>query len=103
MKVTTKSGSVYILTQSVSKKSGLPVMVAQKVGYTGQDIVLAVYPDRVHFLEATTRFEFINSNLVVGYNAKGVVTLRFKPFDVRIGMILASKGGLRSTEIVSID
>jgi hypothetical protein len=39
---------------------------------------------------------------IIGKNEKGVITLKVKPLDLKPGMILANRHGLRSTEIVSI-
>jgi hypothetical protein len=65
------------------------------------DACVAVYPDRLPFLMATVEVRQ-EGNMAVGRNAKGVVTLRVVPDQVRKGMILANRRGLRSTEIVSV-
>jgi hypothetical protein len=95
MLIETSSGSIYT---AVPTNKGLKI---KKVGSSVWDIAIAIYPDRLPFLEATVKIVEVD-NFHEGFNAKGVKTLRFDPSQVRKGMILANRRGLRSTTIVSI-
>ena len=101
MIVRTESGAVYTV-ETISSQSKGPVLRVQKDGHT-RECVVAVFPDRVPFMMATirTEWDFIRGQ-VTGYNARGTVTLRFVPTQVREGMIFANRRGFRSTRIVSI-
>jgi len=100
MKVLTKSGSVYDL-EVVDVPGKGRLLSAYKAGWPARSAVVAVYPDRIPFLEATETLRR-EGDRVIGFNKQGTITLRFDPLQVRPGMILANRKGLRSTEIVSV-
>jgi len=95
MIVETSSGSLYTV---VPTSKGLKI---KKLGASVWNMAIAIFPDRLPFLMATVKI-VENGGFHEGFNAKGVKTLRFDPCQVRKGMILANRRGLRSTTIVSI-
>ena len=100
MLVRTESGSEYRVEVRHGHNNG-PVLVVQKDGHAPV-VAVAVFPDRLPYLEATVTLER-EGDRVVGRNAKGVVTIRVKPLEVRRGMVFANRKGFRSTRIMSIE
>jgi hypothetical protein len=96
MKVVTESGSVYTL--SLNDKGTL---MAEKKGMQACPCV-AVYPDRVPFVEDTVRVVRQPDGKHAGYNEKGVRTILVVPTQVRVGMVLINRRGFRSTAIREI-
>lgn len=64
--------------------------------------VVAIFPDRLPCLMDTATL-VRDGQRVAGFNKKGVRTLLLKPLDVKVGMILANRKGLRSTRIVKVE
>lgn len=98
MKVTTKSGSQYNVSIEVNPKGNLSLF-AEKDGYRHN--VVAIFPDRLDFFKATDQFR-VEGGKLAGYNNKGVRTLFLDLNSLKRGMILVSKTGFQSTEIVDI-
>jgi len=97
MTIVTESGSVYHLTAN-----SRGILVADKKGSTmDPQPVIAVYKDRLPMLEDTVRV-VREGVYTCGYNARGACTLRLIPTQIRRGMILANRRGLRSTPIAEI-
>lgn len=92
----TKSGACYVLTGFTEK--GNPMWSRDGAAPVA---MVGLFPDRLPFFEATTKWQR-NGDRLEGYNAQGVRTLSFIPDQVRVGMILASPKGNRSTEIVTV-
>ena len=93
----TQSGSLYLADVS----STGDVLRVRKSGWTAARKALAVYPDRLPFLKATTKW-LKDGGYVLGYNAKGTRTVRLRPDQLKVGMVLWSPEGLESTTIVEI-
>lgn len=101
MLVKTESGSVYHV-RVVHRGDGTFGLVAYKCGQVEYPVV-GVYPDRLPHVEATVKvIHDRRSGTDVGYNENGKVTCRFYPVQLKVGMILVNRKGLRSTRIVSI-
>ena len=98
MIITTKSGATY--EAEVKQTSKGPCLFASRNGDKARPVI-AIFPDRLPFLQATASTEW-NGHQVIGYNGAGTVTLKFDPAKVLRGMILANRRGLRSTEIVAV-
>jgi hypothetical protein len=69
---------------------------------------LGVFPDRLKFIEATTRTEIDEDGFVNGFNEQGTRTLHLVRNQVREGMMLTWAGGGRSgiickSETITID
>ena len=101
MIVTTTSGAQYAVSPS---PKGLEYSIiasndADRIGQSG--MCIAVFDDRIPFVEATAKVT-TEGRFCVGYNAKGVRTLRFDPAKVLKGMRLVNRRGLRSTTIVNV-
>jgi hypothetical protein len=60
--------------------------------------VVALFPDRLSFLKETAVVRF-DGRKVIGYNRKGLVTLRFIPDAIGEGMLLANRSGFLTTPI----
>jgi hypothetical protein len=94
--VVTKSGAKYFV--SMNEKG---VLCCIKEGWDKPTPCVGIFEDRLPFLMATKTIEKVR-DIIIGKNEKGVITLKVKPLDLKPGMILANRHGLRSTEIVSI-
>jgi len=78
MVVTTSSGAKYDVSPS---PKGLEYSIihsddADRIGHSG--MCIAVFDDRIPFVEATVKLA-TEGRFCVGYNAKGVRTLRLDP------------------------
>ena len=93
--ITTQSGATYYA--KVTPK-GLKVC---KSGSDSESMAIALYPDRLPHLEATVKVE-VDGHRNIGYNEHGTVTLQFVVSQIRKGMILANRRGMRSTKIVKV-
>ena len=102
MKVITNSNSIYEISTGMTPK-GNPCLIALKEGCKEKVYCLAVWPDRLPFMEATKTVNFIENGLIIGYNQKGVITVRIKPHNKPLnGMLLIGCGPsrcFRSTKI----
>ena len=92
MQVITESGAVYEIKYTGKALSA--VKAGKEVG-----LVIAVYPDRVPQLLRTVKV-VEDHPFQIGYDSHGRQTCRFIPTQIRKGMILANRKGLRSTPIV---
>jgi hypothetical protein len=100
MVITTVSGSRYQAEVATGEKG--PRLLVRKDGWDRPAPAVAIFQDRVPYLEATTNVSW-DGRQAIGTNSRGVVTLRLDPVKVCRGMILANRKGLRSTEIVSVE
>ena len=106
MIIQTRSGSEYnVAFSTIRIKSGdIQCLHAFRYGVDGENWdskCVAVYPDRVdHFLDSKS-FENREGKLV-GLNENGNVTCQFYPEQVKVGMVLVSPKGFRSTTITKI-
>jgi hypothetical protein len=94
--ITTESGSEY----TAKIENGR--LLVRREGQAEWSRAIAVFEDRLPFLEATVRWTR-EGEFLCGYNDKGNRTVRLVPSQVRKGMVLWSPQGLRSTEIVKIE
>jgi hypothetical protein len=98
--VRTKSGSFYSLTlvDGIFKATKI-----QESGDTVAEVgnVVAIRPSLLPNLMATKTIKK-EGQFHVGFNEKGGQTLRIIPDQIKTGMILANRRGVRSTEIVAI-
>jgi hypothetical protein len=94
MNVITQSGSMYHCILEGTR------LVVQKPGGKPSRAI-AVFPDRVPALEATTRWRH-EGKVLLGFNAKGSRTCRLVTDQVLEGMIFWSPNGLRSTPIKEV-
>jgi hypothetical protein len=90
----TESGARYDLEVVAGR---LRVAKAGRPSWTA----VAVYPDRIPFLEATVRWSK-DGEFLCGFNAAGTRTVRLIPGQVRPGMVLWSPKGFRSTCIKQV-
>ena len=99
--ITTASGAQYSVV--VKDTGNGPCIFVKKAGMSSAVPVVGIFKDRLPFLEATKAVKYDTSTQkCVGWNDKGIVTLRFDPLQIKPGMILANRRGFRSTTIVQI-
>jgi len=91
----TQSGSLYLADVTTN------VLRVRKSGWTAPRKAVAIYPDRLPFVKATTKW-LKDGEYVLGFNAKGTRTVRLRPDQLKVGMVLWSPEGLESTTIVEI-
>ena len=84
-KVKPKDGYLKIITPDGEKVKGV-----------------AVYPDRLPYMMATTKVEALADGQSQGYNSKGTKTLRVVPDKVEEGMVLANRGGFVTSRIKEV-
>lgn len=94
--ITTKSGMTYVVT-GISPKG---MLLVSRNGAAPVKVV-AIYADRLSAFAAATSWQTSPDGRLEGLNAQGVRTCLLVKGQVRVGMILVSARGLRSTEIVA--
>lgn len=100
--ITTASGAQYSV--AVKDTGNGPCLYVQKKGMDKAIPAVAIFKDRLPFLEATKVVRYHNpTKKCVGWNDKGIVTLRFDPTQVKPGMILVNRHGFRTTRVVQVD
>ena len=95
MQVLTESGSHYYLT--VTDKG---LLCQKDDGWAG--VGVAIYPDRLPFLVASTKVVVHPDGVTEGFNAHGNRTVKLRLEQVRCGMILANRRGFKSTRIIQV-
>lgn len=99
MVVITESGSRYEI-EARSTKLGMCLFASKNGGESHP--VVGIFEDRLPHLLATVRLAVTPRGVIVGYNARNRETFKFIPTQLKVGMILANRHGLRSTPIVAV-
>ena len=103
MQILTKSGSIYLGEILENEEYGGYSLWVHKLGGDVEPFkVHGIFPNRAPFYEATVKWRRDREGYLLGFNTKGVRTLKILPEKVFAGMILANPNGFRSTEIVKV-
>lgn len=99
--VRTISGAEYQVTVRQTADGGLVLWARKQDEPTGRPVI-AVFPDRVPYVEATASVRALPNGKVEGLNKDGVRTVLFDPTTILRGMVLVDRRGFRSTAVVAV-